>query len=145
MAAPHPPLDAERFRELFADGPFDASVNDRLGPYYAEDVVFTDPIQTVRGRDQFFAMNLRLIGRARSIRFDVRHLAQRGDEIMAVWTMTMSPKPFGPTVTIDGVTHVTLRDGLVWRHTDYWDLLGSVMSAIPLVGAVYRAIVRQLG
>lgn len=143
--APPRPLDADRLRELFAAGPFDESVNAALAPHYAEDVVFTDPIQTVRGRDAFLAMNRRLIRRARSIRFDARHVAQRGDEVFITWTMTMEPRLPAPTLVVEGVTHVTLRDGLVWRHTDYWDLLGSVMGSVPLVGAAYRAVVRLAG
>jgi ketosteroid isomerase-like protein len=143
--APPRPLDADALRELFAGAPFDESVNEALAPYYAEDVVFTDPIQTVRGRTAFLAMNRRLVRRARSIRFDARSIAQRGDDIFITWTMTMTPRPIGPTLVIDGVTHVTLRDGLVWRHTDYWDLLGSMMDAVPFAGSVYRAVVRLAG
>jgi hypothetical protein len=139
------PLDADLLRELFTSGPFDESVNTALAPYYAEDVVFSDPIQTVRGREAFLAMNRRLIRRARSIRFVARHVAQQGDEIFITWTMTFKPRLPAPALVIEGVTHVTLRGGRVWRHTDYWDLLGSVMGSLPLLGTVYRAIVQRLG
>ena len=145
MTDSHRPLDANTLRDLFAAGPFDESTNAALAPYYAEDVVFTDPIQTVRGRAAFLAMNSRLIRRARRIRFVAHTAAQQGDEVFITWTMTMEPRLPAPTLTIEGVTHVTLRDGLVWRHTDYWDLAGSAMGAIPLVGSLYRAVVRLVG
>jgi hypothetical protein len=50
-----------------------------------------------------------------------------------------------PAMTIDGVTHCTLRDGRITQHRDYWDLLGATMNAIPLAGTVYRALVAKLG
>jgi len=145
MTTTRRPLDADTLRDLFASGPFDESTNAALAPYYAEDVVFTDPIQTVRGRGPFLAMNSRLIRRARRIRFEARAVAQQGDEVFITWTMTMEPRLPAPTLTIEGVTHATLRDGLVWRHTDYWDLAGSVMGGVPLVGSLYRAAVRMVG
>jgi limonene-1,2-epoxide hydrolase len=140
-----PPLTAERLRDLFAGGPFTDAVIDALVPYYADDVVFTDPIQTVRGRDEFVAMNRRLLSRAKHLQFDVRDMAQEGDQVFLTWTMTMQPKPVGPELRIEGVTHCVLRDGKVVIHRDYWDLLGSVMDTIPLAGTVYKAAVRLLG
>jgi len=139
------PLTAARLRELFTSGPFDDATVDRLVPWYADDVVFTDPIQTVRGRDAFVEMNRRLIRRAREIRFEARAMAQEGDEVFITWTMVMRAKLPSPPLRIDGVTHCTLRDGRVATHRDYWDLLGSMMGVIPLAGPVYRAAVALLG
>jgi len=123
-------LTAERLSDLFASGPFDDATLERLVPRYTDDVVFIDPIQTVRGRE---------------LRFDVRDMAHEGDQIFLTWVMTMTPKPFGPTLRIEGVTHCTLRDGKVAVHRDYWDLLGSVMETVPLAGTVYKAAVALLG
>ena len=141
----HPPLTAARFRELFASGPFDEATVLRLVPYYTDDVVFTDPIQTVRGLDAFIAMNRRLLSRAKEIRFEVRDMAESGDQIFVTWVMTMRAKLPAPVIRVEGVTHVTLRDGKVAVHKDYWDLLGSVMDTIPIVGTIYRAIVGLFG
>ena len=138
-------LTIDRFCELFASGPFDETTISRLDPYYAADVVFTDPLQTVRGRSAFMAMNRRLISRARSIRFDVVDRAQDGDQLFVTWVMVMRPKLPAPTLRIEGVTHCILRDGLVAVHRDYWDLLGSVMDTIPIVGGLYRRAVARLG
>ncbi len=138
------PLDAARFRALFS-GTFDEASLDAIAPYYDDEVVFTDPIQTVRGREGFLAMNRRLLRRVRSVSFEVREVAQNGDALFAVWTMRFEPRPMGPPIVVEGVTHATLRDGRVWRHTDYWDLLGSMMDTVPLAGAVYRKLVARLG
>jgi hypothetical protein len=57
----------------------------------------------------------------------------------------VGPRPFGPEIHIDGVTHCTLRDGKVVVHRDHWDLVGSLMGTIPVVGSIYKAMVRLLG
>lgn len=139
------PLTAERLRELFASGPFDDATVERLLPYYADDVVFTDPIQTVRGKAAFAEMNRRLIRRAKEIRFEAHDVAQQGDVVFITWTMVMTMKLPAPPMRIEGVTHCTLRDGKVAAHRDYWDLLGSTMDMIPLAGPVYRAAVALMG
>lgn len=140
-----PPLTAARFRELFASGPFDEATITRLLPYYTDDVVFTDPIQTVNGLGAFIAMNRRLLSRAKEIRFEVRDMAEGGDQIFVTWTMTMRAKLPLPALRVEGVTHCTLRDGKVAVHRDYWDLLGSVMETIPVVGTIYRSLVALMG
>lgn len=139
------PLTAERIRSLFADQPFDETALDRAAPYYAEDMVFTDPIQTLRGRDAFVSMNKRLIRRVKQIRFDMHALASSDDCIFMTWTMHVALATPATEMHIDGVTHITLRDGKVIDHRDYWDLVGSMVGAIPGVGSVYKALVAKLG
>lgn len=139
------PLTAERFRSLFAAVPFDEAAVDRVAPFYADDVVFIDPLQTVRGREDFLAMNKRLLRRAREVRFEVGTVTAEGDHIFATWTMHLTMKAPAPAMRVEGITHCTLRDGRVTLHRDYWDLLGSTMDAIPLAGRVYRAIVAKFG
>jgi ketosteroid isomerase-like protein len=139
------PITPEIFRALFSAQPFDAAAIDRVAPYYADDVVFIDPIQTVRGREEFLEMNKRLIRRAKSLRFDVHTLTGDDASLFATWTMHLAMRGPAPTMTIDGVTHCTLRDGRITQHRDYWDLLGAAMNTIPLAGPVYRALVAKLG
>lgn len=139
------PLDAETFRALFTATPLDAAAIDRVAPYYTEDVVFIDPIQTVRGRDAFLEMNKRLIARSKEIRFDVHEVTLAGDHLFATWTMHLRMKGPAPAMRVEGVTHCVLREGRVARHRDYWDLLGSTMASIPLAGVAYKALVAKLG
>lgn len=139
-----PPLTADRLSEIFASGPFTREVFDSLVPYYADDMVFTDPIQTVRGRDAFVELNHRLIGRVKYLRFEMSGMAQEGDQIFLAWVMIIGPR-LGPEMRIDGVTHCTLRNGKIAVHRDHWDLVGSLVATIPVAGAVYKAAVRLLG
>jgi limonene-1,2-epoxide hydrolase len=118
-----------------------------LASIYSDDVVFSDPIQTVRGRDEVLEMNRRLLDRARELRFEVHTAAETADTILLTWTITFVPKrrlPVKPLV-IDGASELKLENGLVAGHYDYWDLLGAVMDAFPGLGALYRRVVRLFG
>ncbi len=115
-----------------------------LEALYHPEVVFSDPIQTIRGRDAFTAMNRKLVARARSCRFQVTSWATRGEQIFLAWTLDYAPRR-GPALAFDGTSLLDLRDGLVIRHRDYWDLAGSMLDAVPGVGSLYRRLVAHLG
>lgn len=101
-----------------------------LRPLYADDVVFRDPIQVVRGIDDFMAMNRRLLRRMKSLEWTV-NAAKGDDEIVFLeWTMHGSMK-LGPKMKVDGTTRARVRGGRVFDHRDYWDLGELMVSAVP--------------
>lgn len=115
-----------------------------LKPHYDPGVSFRDPIQATRGWDEFERMMLRMVEGSKHVSFDVLAAARSGDELYLTWTMSLQPKR-GPMIEIDGVTHARLRDERIYDHVDYWDLLGSVMDAVPLAAGLYRKLVAKLG
>lgn len=116
---------------------------DGLVDLYDPYVVFQDPIQTVYGRDELRETNRRLLERSRDFYLSVATFVESDDHLFATWTLSFSPK-FGPRVTIEGVTHAQLRDGLITYQRDYWDLLGSFMETLPAMGLVYRRLTSLL-
>jgi len=116
-----------------------------LAAEYAEDTEFRDPIQDVFGREAFIAANRRLVRRARTLEMSVLTMLESKEHIFMTWRMRYALKLGGPLVTIEGTTHLELRGGLVTQHRDYWDLLGSFMNALPILGPAYRALVARLG
>ncbi|MEL6547715.1 MAG: nuclear transport factor 2 family protein [Myxococcota bacterium] len=133
-------LMEKRFRDAFdalnRDG---VHAVDGLSELYDPYVVFQDPLQTVYGRDEFKDMNRRLIERSKDFYLSIATFIESDDHLFATWTLSFSPR-FGPRVTIEGVTHAQLRDGLITYQRDYWDLLGSFMETLPAVGLVYRRL-----
>ncbi len=116
----------------------------RMEPLYDPGLTFQDPIQSFAGWNAFLEANRRIIARAQELRFSVAEVAWHLDQVFLTWTMTMRPK-VGPTIRIDGVTHLKLRDGKIISHRDYWDLAGAVADALPIVGPVYHALMHRLG
>jgi ketosteroid isomerase-like protein len=116
----------------------------RLAKLYDEDVVFRDPLQTLRGRAAFVAMNRRILARARRCSFEVANVAAAKGSIFLAWTMLYEPRR-GPTIVFEGATHARTRGGLIVEQRDYWDLLSSVAQSLPVVRDVYASLAPHLG
>jgi hypothetical protein len=114
-----------------------------LRDLYDETVEFRDPIQTLYGVDAFLAMNRRLLGRVRSLSFDVSSAVGTDDEAYLEWTMHGRPK-VGPRVQVQGVTHARARDGKVVYHRDFWDLGELAASAVPGGRSALRLLLKPL-
>ena len=116
----------------------------RLATLYDSGVVFRDPLQTLRGRDAFVAMNRRILRRARGLSFDVTSAVGADSSIFLAWTMLYQPR-LGPTVVFEGATHARTRAGLIVEQRDYWDLLSSFAQSVPIVRDVYASLAPHLG
>lgn len=101
-----------------------------LRALYTNDMVFRDPIQEVRGIDEFLAMNRRLMRRMRSVEWSVTTAKGDENEVFLEWTMRGTTK-LGLKVKVDGMTRARARDGQIYGHRDYWDLGELVASAVP--------------
>ena len=108
----------------------DAASIEALRPFYADDMVFEDPIQKVHGVEPFIALNRRLVLRARELHFRIERVVSTDTEVFSTWHMHFRPK-VGPAFEIDAASHLLLEKGRVQRHRDYWDLGALFASAVP--------------
>jgi hypothetical protein len=112
-----------------------------LREIYADDVVFRDPIQEVRGLPAFVEMNERLLGRMRSLAWEIRGGWDGEGSAVIEWTMRGRPK-LGPEFAVEGTSRVRAREGRVYDHRDYWDLGELFASGLPGGDRVLRALLR---
>jgi len=112
-------------------------------PYYAEDVVFKDSIQEIRGLEEFKAMCERLTGRCRRLEMHLPSVVKGRDCIFIEWEMTMMFKRF-PSSTLYGTTKLELgEDGRILRQRDYYDLWGDIFDNIPWFAGPYRRFMHR--
>jgi len=123
---------ASDLRHMFVSGQLTRAVYDR-------DILFTDPLTSVRGIDVYAA----LIGalRAFNTRLDLHTCEVVGeDTVVARWSMDLTAwmLPWAPTITITGTTTylVDLDSGRVVQHVDTWDAI-SHQEFISLEGLVH--------
>jgi ketosteroid isomerase-like protein len=119
------------------------AVVDEFGALYADDVEFQDPLQKVTGKEPVLAMNRRLLQRARTLSVEVHKSLSNGDDHVIFWTMRYAFK-IGPEVAIEGATHLRKRGEKIVVHRDYWDMLSSVMTSLPLARELYRTLAPRL-
>lgn len=129
---------AERYRARIEDvNRRGLDALDGLMSLYAEDLVFIDAIQEIRGRAGYREMNERLLRRAKSVRIELHSLLGSDDELMGVGVLTVYAK-VGPTIALPGAMHMRTKNGLIVYQRDYLDMGTSIGDAIPVVGPLYR-------
>ena len=112
-------------------------------PYYADDLLFRDSVQEIRGKAEFAAMTERLARRSGTLKMAVVNTAQDGRVIFLEWIMTLSFKKY-PDSSIYGSSRVTLGEsGKIIEQRDYYDLWGDIFDNIPRFGPAYRKFMRR--
>jgi len=112
-------------------------------PYYAEDIVFQDPIQRVMGKPAFVAMCNRLTKRCQELKMDITSIASSENVIFMQWTMTMVFRKT-PSTPIYGCTRLSLNAaGLIAQQRDYYDLWGDIFANVPGMKRAYLSFMRK--
>lgn len=139
-----PPGDQLRaILEAFDRGDADGALA-LIDAAYGEEVEFVDPLQRIRGKHAFMAMNRRFFGAGQQMRVAIESIVGDESEAFVAYTMHYAPR-VGPTLTLEAASHCRAENGLIVYHRDYWDLLGSVMGSLPGISTIYRALVARLG
>jgi ketosteroid isomerase-like protein len=118
-----------------------------MGDYYADDAVFKDPFNDVRGLPairRIFGHMFRQVGMPR---FVVTARMAGADGAMLVWDFHFRAR-FGlkeEAQLIRGASHLRFdADGRVNYHRDYWDAAEELYGKLPLLGFMTRALARKL-
>jgi len=113
-------------------------------PYYADEIVFRDSIQEVRGIEAFKGVCQRLSDRCQELEMDVQAVAMQDAAVFLQWEMTMRFRKT-PSSTVYGCTKLTLDErGRIVHQRDYYDLWGDIFDNIPGVAGPYRRFMRRL-
>ena len=113
-------------------------------PYYREDIVFQDPIQTVEGKQEFEAMCNRLTDRCKELQMNINSIAAEENIIFMNWEMRMIFRKT-PSTSLYGCTKLTLDDaGRISQQRDYYDLWGDIFHNVPLMKKMYPRFMRRV-
>lgn len=116
---------------------------------FADDVVFSDPFNTVHGHGGMQAVLEHMFAGLHEPRFVVAEVAvstateARGGYLK--WRFTATARRGGVAIDFEGLSEVRLADdGRVARHIDYWDSAGPVYGQVPVLGWAIRLVKRRL-
>lgn len=119
-----------------------------MGDYYAEDALFKDPFNNVRGLPairRIFSHMFRQVGMPRFI--VTARMPGANGEAMLVWEFHFRAR-LGlkeEAHLIRGASHLRFdAAGRVAIHHDYWDAAGELYGKLPLLGSLMRALARKL-
>ena len=110
--------------------------------FLADDVVFTDPFNTLRGPDAFVAIFTHMYAVMKNPRFDILDVAVSEKAGFIKWRMTGELQS-RPSFQLDltGMSEVQFNDaGLVTAHFDHWDSANQLLAKLPVVGWLVRRL-----
>lgn len=134
-----------RIRSAFND--LDKDTMHLLDDFYAEDVVFADPLGEISGLDDLRAYYEAMYRNVQRIRFDFTGEVAEGDTHVVVWTMTVEAKGLnrGRPVSIEGNSVIRFgEDDKVVYHRDYFDLGAMVYEHVPVVRFLVKKVKQKL-
>ncbi|SBS39125.1 SnoaL-like domain protein [Marinomonas spartinae] len=115
-----------------------------IGELYANDVIFKDPVQEVRGIEKLHAYMSDLCLSVQSGRFE--YLDQQVSENKAYikWNMHFKhPKLGNQTLTVRGMSQIEFHDR-IYYHEDVYDLGSMLYEHIPLLGRAVKGLKKRL-
>lgn len=142
-------LSAQRslaIRQVFND--LRASNTEILDSFYAQDIVFEDPLGQINGVNAMKAYYQAMYKNVQDIRFVFKDDAINGDRHLSTWVMYLRAKGLngGEEVTVHGVSELEFQSesNLVIYHRDYFDMGEFLYQHIPVLGSVIRLVRKQL-
>ena len=104
----------------------DAWLNEDLDAYlacWAEEMTFASPVHPdgLRGREAYASLIRASAGTVRPVRFDIAHLAVRGDVVLAEWEIEAEHRASGARLRWRGMSAAEYRDGLIVWWREYWN------------------------
>lgn len=111
--------------------------------FYDDEVTFEDPAQRVHGREALGVAIRRVLAHMSDVSVDIHGVCSAGGELHATWTLRATPR-FGPSLSIEGASHVRMRGERAVYQRDYWDPVSALGEAVPAVGVMYRGLLRAL-
>lgn len=140
------PIEREaRVEEAFNN--LNAENTDELDDFYADSVVFEDPLVKIDGLDTLKKYYADLYESVEEITFVFQKHISQGDSHVAMWTMHLKTKRLnkGKEIVVHGSSVMEFdADDKVVYHRDYFDLGEMIYRQIPVLRFFVRAVDRRL-
>lgn len=133
-------VTAERFQRLFNS--MSSGNIGRLDEVYAKDAVFIDPMVRIQGADALRRHFEKVYANVASCRFDFEPSLYGDQDICMPWVMTLHHPKLrrGKQVLVDGMSRLTVHEGRVTLHRDYYDAGQMLYENVPALGSLIRMI-----
>ena len=112
--------------------------------FLADDVVFTDPFNTLHGPDAFVAIFTHMYAVMKNPRFDILDVGASERAGYIKWRMTGVLRS-RPSFKIDliGMSELKFDDaGLITAHFDHWDSANQLLAKLPAIGWFVRQLLQ---
>ena len=120
---------------------FNKDTQHLLDEFYAQDVEFIDPINSLNGLNDLKAYYAKMYKNVLTISFDITNEVIEEDTHVIMWTMEMTVKKFnkGKPVTTHGNSVLRFNgENKVVYHRDYFDMGEMLYKHLPVLGFLVK-------
>lgn len=139
------PTSLEAFCAFF--NKLDNTCTEKLYEVYTEEVIFSDPLHHIEGRDALERYFANMYEQVKQCQFTYHTRQLQGNQAFITWTMEfIHPRlASGKPVRVEGCSALTFaNDGRVQRHHDYFDAGAMLYEHLPLMGSAIRWLKKRL-
>ncbi|MFK7816472.1 MAG: nuclear transport factor 2 family protein [Gammaproteobacteria bacterium] len=113
-----------------------------LANIYTDDVVFIDPVKTIKGVENLTKYFEDLYKSVSSCHFKLTNNVPNNNRYSLEWIMTLQHKKISNNqeIELNGASFIEFIDDKVCYHRDYYDLGALVYERIPILGSVIKKI-----
>ena len=103
-----------------------------------DNVVFEDPFNTIIGKDNLRELFLEMFKKLQQPKFKVLNIFYKQDLAIIKWNF--SCKIFRKDIYFDGFSEVTVKNGKIKKHSDFWDSGKNFYTQVPILGRIFKKI-----
>lgn len=139
------PVVIDHFCRLFNE--LDKGNLYKLQHVYSENIRFQDPFGQAEGLDELTKYFAEAYSNVISCQFRFGEAVIQQNRCAIPWVMELRHKRLcrGQLVTVDGISHLDIRNGRVCYHRDYFDAGQLLYENLPLLGGLIRRIREHAG
>ena len=103
-----------------------------------DNVVFEDPFNTIIGKDNLRELFLEMFKKLQQPKFKVLNIFYKQNLAIIKWNFAC--KIFRKDICFDGFSEVTVKNGKIKKHSDFWDSGKNFYTQVPILGGIFKKI-----
>lgn len=103
-----------------------------------DNIVFEDPFNTIIGKDNLRELFLEMFKKLQQPKFKVLNIFYKQNLAIIKWNF--SCKIFRKDIYFDGFSEVTVKNGKIKKHSDFWDSGKNFYTQVPILGRIFKKI-----
>ena len=103
-----------------------------------DNVVFEDPFNKIIGKDNLRELFLEMFKKLQQPKFKVLNIFYKQNLAIIKWNF--SCKIFRKDICFDGLSEITVNNGKIKKHLDFWDSGKNLYTQVPILGRIFKKI-----
>ncbi len=103
-----------------------------------DNVVFEDPFNRIIGKNKLRELFLEMFKKLQQPKFKVLNIFYKQNLAIIKWNF--SCKIFRKDISFDGFSEVTVKNGKIKKHLDFWDSGKNFYTQVPILGRIFKKI-----